>query len=239
MSAPRVQPTTDLHYFANPVRGTKALMSLGRHLGFISTPKQGNRIPDGAFSIADNGMGPGKAGVIKGQAGKGAVTPEHLLAWLGKYSAGERDRCLLAVAPDVVGDAAATAERSRPMLSEIRALGYAVAYVLQDGQESVPVPWGEIDAVFIGGSDAFNLGPVAAQLVAEAKRRGLWVHMGRVNSRRRMIYAASIGCDSVDGTYLVFGARRCRPNVNLPRLLRWLAEINAKPITQSAFALTA
>ena len=30
--------------------------------------------------------------------------------------------------------------------------------------------------------------------------RGKWVHMGRVNSTRRIRYAASIGCDSVDGT---------------------------------------
>ncbi len=29
-------------------------------------------------------------------------------------------------------------------------------------------------------------------------------------------YAAAIGCDSADGTYLTFG-----PDVNLPRLLSW------------------
>ena len=36
--------------------------------------------------------------------------------------------------------------------------------------------------------------------MAEAKRRRKWVHMGRVNSERRIRYAASIGCDSIDGT---------------------------------------
>jgi hypothetical protein len=41
--------------------------------------------------------------------------------------------------------------------------------------------------------------------------------MGRVNSLRRLRYAADIGCDSVDGTYLAFG-----PDQNLPTLLTWI-----------------
>jgi hypothetical protein len=31
-------------------------------------------------------------------------------------------------------------------------------------------------------------------------RRGLWIHMGRVNTKRRLSYAYRIGCDSVDGS---------------------------------------
>jgi hypothetical protein len=34
------------------------------------------------------------------------------------------------------------------------------------------------------------------------------------------VILASWGCDSVDGTYLTFG-----PRINLPKLLRWLAEL--------------
>jgi hypothetical protein len=41
--------------------------------------------------------------------------------------------------------------------------------------------------------------------------------MGRVNSERRYRYARAIGCDSVDGTKLVFG-----PDENLPQVLAWL-----------------
>jgi hypothetical protein len=167
--------------------------------------------------------------VIKGQHGKGAVTGDQLLRWLDTYTLEERDRCLFAVAPEVVGDAAATLDRSRPYFAKIRELGYPVAYVLQDGQQDVPVPWDEIDAVFAGGSDGFKLGPVAAAVCREATARGLWVHVGRVNSRKRLIYAVSIGADSADGTYLMFGARRGLPNVNLPRLLGWLAEVNRQP----------
>ena len=230
----------DLYYFANPVRGARALMSGGRHLGMIATPKQGNRVPPGSWWIADNGRGPGKAGVVKGGCGKGWVGAERYAAWLGKYTAEERERCLFATAPDVVGDAAATLEMSRPWFAVIRELGYPVAYVLQDGQEDVPVPWDEIDAVFIGGSDAFKLGPVAAELAAEAKRRGLWVHMGRVNSRKRMVYAHSIGCDSADGTWLLAGARRApAPNLHLPKVMSYLSEINHTAPARATLALAA
>jgi hypothetical protein len=235
--APAGQPRpggADIYYFANSARDAIPIMRQGGYLGFISTPKQGNKIPPGSWWIADNGMGPGRSGVIKGGHGKGAVTGDQLLRWLDNYAPEERDRCLFAVAPDVVGDAAATLRRSRPYLARIRELGYPVAYVLQDCQEDVPVPWDEIDAVFVGGSDAFKLGPVAAALCREARARGLWVHVGRVNSGKRLIYAVSIGAGSADGTYLVFGARRGLPNVNLPRLLGWLAEANTQPQLQLA-----
>jgi hypothetical protein len=62
------------------------------------------------------------------------------------------------------------------------------------------------------------LGPHAAALVAEAKRRGKYDHMGRVNSARRAAYAASIGCDSIDGT----GASKFRDR-RLPEYLAFAA----------------
>lgn len=60
----------------------------------------------------------------------------------------------------------------------------------------------------------------ARQLTLEAKRRGLWVHMGRVNSEERLREAAWMGVDSVDGTYLAFG-----PDRNLRQVRRWLREL--------------
>ena len=65
-------------------------------------------------------------------------------------------------------------------------------------------PWDDFDALFIGGSTSWKLGPGAAAVAYDAKLRGKWVHMGRVNSLRRMRYAESIGCDSADGTTLRF-----------------------------------
>ena len=61
-------------------------------------------------------------------------------------------------------------------------------------------------------------------VVDNARRR-------RVNSLKRLRYAASIGCHSADGTCLAFG-----PDRNLPRLLGWLTQVNAAnpAITTSA-----
>lgn len=108
--------------------------------------------------------------------------------------------CLFVTAPDVVGDHNATAELFHEWEPRIHDAGLPVAFVLQDGCDVEDVPWLRADAVFIGGSTEYNLGPTAARIVAEANRRAKWAHMGRVNSVRRISYAASIGCDSFDGT---------------------------------------
>lgn len=106
--------------------------------------------------------------------------------------------CLFVVAPDVVGDANATLECFYAWLNPVRATGQPVAFVAQDGLTHVP--WKDVDALFIGGTTAFKLSHEASQFAREARQRGLWVHMGRVNTRRRIRYAASIGCHSIDGT---------------------------------------
>lgn len=186
-------------------------------LGLLWTPAsyRDKQHVDGAAWAADNGCFSDSFDVDKWRA------------WLTWMSATEHaEQCLFAVAPDVVGDAAATAKRSRPFLAEIRALGYPVAYVLQDGQEDVPLPWDEIDAVFIGGSTEFKLGSVAAACVYEAKARGLWAHMGRVNSLKRLMRAAVMGCDSADGTYLRWGA----PGENMARMVGWVRNLANAPV---------
>lgn len=108
--------------------------------------------------------------------------------------------CLFVTVPDVVGDARATLRLFRQWVDEVALLGQPVALVAQDGLKDADVPWGEIDALFVGGSTEFKEGSRAADLVAEAKDRGLHVHMGRVNGRRRLNYARLIGCDTVDGS---------------------------------------
>lgn len=181
-------------------------------LGQIVTPAAGNRVEPGVRWIADNAVFADKY-----------PGDEAYLAWLAARTE-HADRCEFVVAPDVVGDAAATLARSLPMLGRIRALGFRVAYVAQDGATIDSLPWDEFDALFVGGSTEWKLGPEAAALVAEAKRRGMFVHMGRVNSRKRMRIADAIGCDSCDGTYLAFG-----PDENLPKVLGWLDKFDAVP----------
>jgi hypothetical protein len=183
-------------------------------IGQIATPAAGNRVEPGRHWCADNAVFAGKY-----------PGDDAYLTWLADRQRFAAD-CQFVVAPDVVGDAVATLALSAPMLPRIRALGFPVAFVAQDGLEDLTVPWDAFDCLFIGGSTEWKVGRAAAGLVAEAKRRGKWVHMGRVNSRERIQYAAAIGCDSVDGTYLAFG-----PTQNLPKVLRWLRELDTqKPL---------
>jgi hypothetical protein len=243
-------------YFANPSTGRiRAVMARGE-LGCILTPRQGNKLPPGTLWCADNGCGPGAAG----PPGSGFPGNEAYLHWLARMVEQEgADPCdpdqsglLFAVAPDVVGDSAATLERERVwhMLGWMRhELGVPVAFVGQNGQEHRPVPWDDFDVLFLGGSPEcvpcgyvkpwddgrehcpfchrqlreWKLGTAARALVAEAKRRGKRAHMGRVNSLQRVRYANAIGCDSADGTYL-----KKAPDKNLPRLLGWLRDIHTQ-----------
>lgn len=108
--------------------------------------------------------------------------------------------CKFVAAPDVVGNASATLRRFARWHGLIEGYGYPVALVAQNGLENLPIPWGDIACLFIGGDDAYKLGLTVAHLVSEAKERGKWVHMGRVNTMQRLRYAQSIGCDSVDGS---------------------------------------
>lgn len=127
------------------------------------------------------------------------ITTAELIKWALTLPKGG----LFLPAPDVVGNAKATLARAGA-LREIKAAGFHPAYVAQDGSERIPPPWDDLDCLFIGGSTAWKLSEMARLLVAEAKRRGKWVHMGRVNSFRRLALAARWGCDSADGTYLRF-----------------------------------
>jgi hypothetical protein len=188
-------------------------------LGCMTTPSQGNRIPDGAFYACDNG-----------RFGKGWPGPGRWWTWLtttvDRYGA---DRCIWAVAPDVPMDAEATLSDSRPWLARIRALGVPVAYAAQDGSQAPGlIPWDEIDVLFLAGSTEWKTGLYAAQLAGEAQRRGKTVHMGRVNSRRRLRLAHHMGCTTADGTYLAFA-----PDVNLPRVLAWTRELTTAPTLPS------
>lgn len=199
-------------YLANPCGPSVVEAMHAGQLGFIDTPAQGNIRPAGVTWCADNGC-----------FGKGYPGDEKWVEWLTKNAHAAAD-CLFATAPDVVGDAAATLERSAPWLPVIRELGYPAALVAQDGLEDLDIPWDTFDALFIGGSTEWKLGHHARAIVREAKNRGKHVHMGRVNSLRRYRYADLIGCDTVDGTFLVFG-----PDKNLGRLNGWIDNLNTQP----------
>jgi len=107
---------------------------------------------------------------------------------------------LFVAVPDVVGDAFRTRHRFAEWYPHLRPYRLPLAYVLQDGERAELVPWPLVAAVFIGGSTAFKVGAEARALVRAAHARGAWVHMGRVNTARRITYAQQVGCHSIDGS---------------------------------------
>jgi hypothetical protein len=111
----------------------------------------------------------------------------------------------------------------------IRGLGYPVAFVAQDGQTVDALP-ADLDALFIGGSTAFKEGPIAGTLCGYAKARGLWVHMGRVNSKRRLKIAQAFGVDSYDGTGV-----NVAPDIVIPKMQRFNAEAEQERQQQPVF----
>jgi len=212
-------------YLANPsTQPVRDAMAAGL-IGAVMSPAQGNLLPPSALFAIDNGCGPGR----DGKPGTGYPGDEHYLGLLQDLGQGDgydncdpdTSWCLFAVAPDVVGDAAATLKRSERMLAWIRYAGFPAALAAQDGLEHLDIAWDEFDALFIGGSTAWKLSAAARALASEARRHRKWVHMGRVNSLRRLRYAHAIGCDSADGTYVAFG-----PDENLPKLLGWLRDVH-------------
>lgn len=126
-------------------------------------------------------------------------------------------------APDVVGDALATAQRFEEWQPQLAEMGLPIALVLQDGVEYMDrwldSVWPRIDAVFVGGSTDWKLGPDARHIVGEARWQGKMVHVGRVNSKRRIDYCRDeLHADSVDGTMW------CRfKNTHLRKGLDWVA----------------
>lgn len=196
-------------FFINPCVAGNAAILAGR-VGYIDTPAQGAVRPPGVEWCADNG------------AYSDRFDEVVWWRWL-QIHAPEAGSCWFATAPDVVGDAAATLQRSAPWLPRIRELGFPAAFVAQDGQENLPVPWNDFDVLFIGGRktpdprDEWKRGPHARRLVAEAVSRGKRVHFGRINSGRMYRYVEAVGGHSCDGTYVIYG-----PDKNVPKLLTWV-----------------
>ena len=107
-----------------------------------------------------------------------------------------RHLCRFVAVPDVVASARRTLEVFdywMPLLGH-----WNLAFVCQDGQEDLPIPFEYIDAIFIGGSTKWKESDAAKQCVKAAKAMGKWTHLGRCNSADRFEAAIQWGVDSVD-----------------------------------------
>ena len=243
---PEVNPHRPLYLSGVECAATRAMEDAAQPVGLMLQPGSGlaRHAQHYRWWAADNGC------FSQGET----FDPRAWLAWLASLpEVGVRRRCLFAVAPDVVGDAAATWRRSRPWLDVVRSLGIPVALVAQNGADGHVGTWEhaeEWDALFVGGApecgrcgwvrrepadrrrrcpscggglQEWKLSAAAKACVDEARLGGKWVHVGRVNSWRRLELMASWNVDSVDGTYLAFG-----PDANGRRLARWLRRLECE-----------
>lgn len=222
-----------IRYLTGVSNPTVRAVAHERGIGLLITPDNGyeRQVTDFPAFAVDNGMY-GLAARHK----EDKFDAERFFAWLDKLP---RTALFVAV-PDVlhfvkfdgvdkevpVGDAALTLAQFPLYAARIRAMGFKTALVGQDGIEELMgyIRWDLVDAVFLGGSTEWKLGAGARTLVDEAKQRGLHVHMGRVNSYKRLQFAQDIGCDSADGTFLAF-AGRAGADKAIARLVNWLDKL--------------
>ena len=138
----------------------------------------------------------------------------------------DRSRLLWVACPDVVGNAQETVNRWVEWFPQLDYLNLPAAFVGQDGIERISdqIPWDQMAAFFVGGSTEWKMSQEAESLMREAKRRGKWVHVGRVNTRRRIRDVMMMQADSIDGRS--FSAW---PDANLPRALSWIRREKTQP----------
>jgi len=127
---------------------------------------------------------------------------------------------LFITVPDLHGDAESTLAAFEHYGRVLAEFGFPLAYVLQDGAHEFDFP--PCDWVFLGGTDDYREA-YAALLIERAREEGLRVHVGRVNSERRLKALAVLEADTADGTYLSFkGVERGTHDVGL-----WLTSANS------------
>jgi hypothetical protein len=127
----------------------------------------------------------------------GCFSGELPKCWPRLLEEAEEHRPVFVCMPDVVGSARRTADLFKYF--ERQTNGLPRALVLQDGIGDVEITWSLIQAVFIGGSDDFKVSREAIQAAQCAKMLGKWVHVGRVNTAKRVQNWLGLA-DSIDGS---------------------------------------
>lgn len=109
------------------------------------------------------------------------VDLDKLGPWL-KSMEPYRNNCIWIAGFDVLFDAQATLDSYAEFKSYLE--GWPLAYVAQNGSESLPIPE-DCAAVFIAGTTAWKESYEAFQVIQRAQTMGKAVHIGRVNWWRR------------------------------------------------------
>jgi hypothetical protein len=210
------------------------------HLGHLVQPRSGNRVrefrtglPWAADNDAIHGFNPdayvGMLDTFVGMENCLFVTAPD---WVSPVCStcdlvlvpGART-CFCGAHARLRGDWRLTLELFEVWYPELARRGLPIALVAQDGLtvDSLPPVFFRrhplLKAIFIGGSTEYKLSLTAARVMRHCRLLGLWVHVGRVNSRLRMHQVKAWRADSCDGTGVNFA-----PDKNLPKLLCWARE---------------
>lgn len=189
-------------------------------IGKLISPRAGNDIQ----KVAVSGMSWGAD-----NDALAGIDPDGYIAMLNKIEATDQSHLLFVSVPDAVeqtpdgprGDWTGTRWLWRAWLPALRRRGLPAALVVQDGATPDEVPWGAISALFIGGSTAWKLSSAVCCLCDAARRRGIWIHVGRVNSLRRLDIVQRLGAQSFDG-----GQFSRFPATYIPRYLARLGQLD-------------
>lgn len=105
------------------------------------------------------------------------------------------------VVPDIVAGGNRSLEFSKSWLPRVLSYGRPVLIAVQDGLDGYDVGTmlGPNVGIFIGGSTEWKLRTMP-HWGRVARDRGCYLHVGRVNTVRRISFCAGIGADSFDGT---------------------------------------
>lgn len=155
----------------------------------LATPQQLDRYAEP--------MPPWAFGLDNGAFGEGGFNPAEFRRALGMIG------CMAdwIVLPDVVCGGLASLRLSLDWRAEVLAVGPPALLPVQDGMtpDDVRPHVGRRVGIFVGGSTDWKE-TTMGMWGALAREVGAWLHVGRVNTQRRMALAVAAGADSVDGT---------------------------------------
>jgi len=111
------------------------------------------------------------------------------------------------VVPDIVAGGLDSLRLSLAWADVLEPLGLPLALVVQDGMQpgDIAPHLGRFSHVFVGGSLKWKIA-TGAQWVRHAHVHGLRCHLGRVGTRRRVMWAKRIGADSIDSCLPLWSA---------------------------------
>ncbi|NIV38563.1 MAG: hypothetical protein GWN58_56855 [Anaerolineae bacterium] len=185
----------------------------------IGFPAEFGVMTSAAHGMIPLGIQEGRRWAYDNECFGDSFDPRRFLDGIQRLAASEyREDCLFVVAPDVVGDARATLHLYGEWEHRIKATSFPVAFVAQDGQEALDFPLA-FDWLFIGGTTEWKLSDAADECIRRAKRLGKPVHVGRVNSIKRIRHFQIMEVDSVDGTFPIY-----EPDTARARLAKPLAQ---------------